>query len=377
MKSDIEKNKILCVGNFDSNTGYAWKLIEKLWTYISEMGSEKDLETIAAYPSVSSINPSLVESDISVIERNFPTTGLRYCFSNCRFIKENKISILYLTDRAVLSWHYIFYRAVGVKKIIIHDHTPGFRSPLIGLKAKIKKVINYLPWITCDLAIGVSPYVCERLELVNQYPKNKITCVTNGMPATQHIKTFNPLVAGSKIRIVTVARANYYKGIDFAIRTIANLVHGENMNNIEYVFIGDGPDLLEFKKLAKTLNVENHVVFMGKRSDVEELLPTFDIALHPSKGEAMCLAIVEYMRAGLPVITSDNLSVNSILKNEQDSLFYTEFSEQSAVKTLKRLVADHALRTKLGLFGNSRYNDFYSEDTMKSNFRETLKSHIL
>jgi hypothetical protein len=49
---------------FDAGTGYSWKLIGRLWTFVA-MGWD-ELESIVCYPSISVVNPVLDEPVISV-----------------------------------------------------------------------------------------------------------------------------------------------------------------------------------------------------------------------------------------------------------------------------------------------------------------------
>jgi len=364
---------ILCVGNFDSGTGYAWKLIEKLWTIVAMVGDKMELETIVCYPSISEINPVLDEAGISVRKQNI-TSG-EWCgfFKSLKFIRSNRIKYLYLTDRPALSWCYLLYRILGVKKIIIHDHTPGYRVPVVGIRRVIKKIRNRIKWVTADNVIGVSPYVCQRLELVNCIPLNKIQCVTNGITDSLKIKDYG-LDSPQLVRIVTVARVNYYKGIDFAIKVMQLLVDECDLTCLQYDVIGDGPELETFKELAKALGVERNINFLGMKSNVEDLLPNYDIAFHPSKGEAMCLAIVEYMRASLPVVVSSNPSVNSILKENEDCLFYEEANIQAAVAKIKSLVHASAERERLGTIARVRYEENYKAELMEQHFKSCISS---
>jgi glycosyltransferase involved in cell wall biosynthesis len=263
---------------------------------------------------------------------------------------------------------------LGVRNIIVHDHTPGYREPIKGYKKLIKIFINSIPFFTADTVIGVSPYVCSRLKDVTCAPERKIHLVTNGIedtivPAPTGIDDPRPT------KIVTVARANYYKGIDFAIKTIALLK--ETLPDIEYTLIGDGPNLEEFKALAKELGVDDKVVFAGKCDNVAERLSHFDIAFHPSKGEAMCLAIVEYMRAGLPIIVSTNKSVNSILHDGIDGSFYTEASTRSASEKLLALIFDSKHRIKMGHNARSSFLEKYNHSQMKHQFSRLICQKII
>jgi len=364
---------ILCVGNFDSGTGYAWKLIEHLWTVAAEVGDEAGLSTLACYPTLSEINPVLNKAGIVIKQHWLETKSISRCFKSLQFIRKNKIRYLYLSDRATLSRCYFMYRLAGVKKIIVHDHTPGHRPAVTGIKKAVKTLINYLPWITVDYAIGVSPYVCERLALVNRVPEKKILSVTNGIDDCSNVKKY-PVSSEELVRLVTVARVNYYKGVDFAIHSIHQLVQHCQITNIQYDVIGDGPELDTFKALVKTLGIEAYVNFLGKQSGVAALLPEYDIAFHPSKGEAMCLAIVEYMRAGLPVIVSTNPSVNSILQENKDSVFFQEGELSSAVDCLSGLVKDATLRQELGLSARARFETQYRAVLMDASFKSSLSS---
>lgn len=376
---------VLCVGNFDSATGYAWLLIEKLWTIAAVIGRELSIDTIACYPSITEVNPILKDAGIIVYKHRFTVTGLIGCFGSFKFIRNNHVNYLYLSDRPTICWCYPIYHMAGVHKIIIHDHTPGYRAPATGLKKLIKGAINRMPWISADYVIGVSPYVCERLEKVNCVPGDKIKCVTNGISDSRYIKDYtttrivSELVDGTEVKsdvvkIVTVARVNRYKGIDFAIRVIHQLISRYNIVDIQYDIIGDGPDIEEFKNLAKFLKVSKFVKFLGKRTDVEVLLPGYDIALHPSRGEAMCLAIIEYMRSALPVVVSTNSSVSSILEKDEDSLFYTEDRLEDCSLKLRGIICSHSLRKRLGLSARRNYLNRYREVTMVSRFEEVLKN---
>src|SRR5690625_4897313 len=109
------------------------------------------------------------------------------------------------------SFRYLLFRLAGVKKIIVHDHTPGVRTRPRRLKRWYKTVLNRMPLLSCTACFAVSPYVAERLHVVNCVPQKKIHCVTNGIRVGAPLP---PRTEKHTLTIVTVARANYYKGIE-------------------------------------------------------------------------------------------------------------------------------------------------------------------
>jgi N-acetyl-alpha-D-glucosaminyl L-malate synthase BshA len=70
------------------------------------------------------------------------------------------------------------------------------------------------------------------------------------------------------------------------------------------IMIGDGPERIRAIEKAKALGVEDRVVFLGKHSAVEELLPCADLFLLPSESESFGLAALEAMASGTPVVAT-------------------------------------------------------------------------
>ncbi len=364
------KSGVLAVGNFDSNTGYAWKLMERLWCDLSVFYEAKNYQTYVVFPTVSEIPECLTEHNCIVEQEDFTSRSFRSVMRQASYIRKNSIKALYLTDQETKSFRFFIYRLCGVREIIVHDHTPGVRTRPGFIKKLLKTIVNRLPLFSCTACFAVSPYVKQRLIDVNCVPPSKVHCVTNGIEVT------NPKPSareeGELVRIVTVGRASYYKGIEFALRVIRSLIFEHECRNIRYELFGDGPDLETFKKLAAELEIEPYLVFHGAVSNVAEKLETCDIAFHPSKGEAMSLAILEYMRAGLPVVASNNPSVSSTLKHKHDSVIYKESEVESAANALLGLIKSSEYRNQLGQFGQRRVDKEFSTEAMLLRFRQAL-----
>lgn len=74
------------------------------------------------------------------------------------------------------------------------------------------------------------------------------------------------------------------------------------------IVVGDGPLYEEIEGLAAELGVRDSVLFTGylpRRDDVYSVLKKCDIGVFPSWYEGFCVAAVEAMAVGLPVVVSD------------------------------------------------------------------------
>lgn len=370
MHSQSKKPGFLAVGNYDSNVGYAWRLMESFWCSISSQLEPLGFQPHICFPSISIIPKCLSEAHFSAHTFDFTKRDILSIFAQSYFIWKNNIKLIYLTDFKTVDIGYFFYRVAGIKKIIIHDHAPGVRKVPGYLQLTIKKLLHRISWISADGCIAVSPYVEQRMLNVNGVMPEKVRCIVNGIP----VDSYSPKrhENDQRIHIVTVARANYYKGIDFAVRTIAELLKRNQTTPITYTLFGDGPNLNDFKQLVAELNITDHVRFAGKVDGISEKLLDCDIAFHPSRGEAMSLAILEYMRAGLPTVASSNQSVSSFLLDNDTAVIYKENSLESATNAIEQLINSKELRKKIGNNAWLAVKNQFNDKLMYSNFNHYI-----
>lgn len=106
--------------------------------------------------------------------------------------------------------------------------------------------------------------------------------------------------------LVSVGRMIKVKNHELLIRALKT-IH-ETHPEVNLVLVGDGPLLDDLKRLSERLGVRESVVFTGylaRREAVYSVLKQSDIGVFPSFSEGFCVAAVEAMAAGLPVVVSD------------------------------------------------------------------------
>jgi L-malate glycosyltransferase len=70
------------------------------------------------------------------------------------------------------------------------------------------------------------------------------------------------------------------------------------------LMVGDGPDRSAAEMLAHRKGINQHVFFLGKQDNVEQILSTSDVLLLPSELESFGLAALEAMACEVPPIAS-------------------------------------------------------------------------
>lgn len=74
--------------------------------------------------------------------------------------------------------------------------------------------------------------------------------------------------------------------------------------NSKLLLIGDGAGKPKVQQKAEKLGLGGAVIFLGKRSDVPELMQAMDVFLLPSRFEGLSVALVEAQAAGLGCVAS-------------------------------------------------------------------------
>jgi glycosyltransferase involved in cell wall biosynthesis len=175
---------------------------------------------------------------------------------------------------------------------------------------------------------------------------------------------------GSSI-CITVGRAHPYKRIDFVIE-VARLCAGLGVPGLYFVHCGDGPDLDRLESLRDQAGLQDRFVFAGRRSDIPMLLCSSHYALHPAKGEAFSLAILEYMSAGLAVLVPDIPTVRQAIVDGETGVIFADGDAAAAAGSLVALHTDPNHAVKLGVAASAEVRRSYSFSSMNQRFRRLI-----
>lgn len=182
-------------------------------------------------------------------------------------------------------------------------HGWAFTDGVPEKKRKVYRLIEKIAGKWCKRIICVSDY--DKNLALREIPelKDKLITIHNCIPDTDFRKDWSRYNPEQTLQIVTVARFSPPKKIKETLELLSAALQKDL--DIHITFIGDGPLFEENVAYAKALHIESAVTFLGARTDVEKLLPQYDLFLLLSNWEGFPISIIEAMRAGLPVMASD------------------------------------------------------------------------
>lgn len=157
----------------------------------------------------------------------------------------------------------------------------------------------------------------------------------------------------------TVAFLRSYKGIGDLL-SAAKIVLARR-DNVRVVIVGDGPEQSSLQEMARRLDVDNRVRFLGFREDVRHLLPLFHVFVLPSiAGETTPQVITQALAMTRAVVATDVGNVPEVIRHEETGLLVPPARPEALAEQIERLLDDVALREKLGQAGRRLVVQSYS-----------------
>tara|TARA_B110000483_G_scaffold93720_1_gene115458 strand:+ start:28516 stop:29661 length:1146 start_codon:yes stop_codon:yes gene_type:complete len=177
--------------------------------------------------------------------------------------------------------------------------------------------------------------------------KKEIEVIPNFIDFTRFMKLdkehFKKAIAPNKEKLL-IHTSNFrkVKRVEDTIRIFHKV---KQEVNSKLMLVGDGPERACVEELARKLNVEKDVMFLGKQDAVEELLAIADLYLMPSESESFGLAALEAMACEVPVISSNTGGIPEI-NIHGDTGFLSDVGnvEEMALNAIKILSNEDALK---------------------------------
>lgn len=118
--------------------------------------------------------------------------------------------------------------------------------------------------------------------------------------------------------------------------------------DIQLVLIGSGPLERAVRDDARSLGLNDRVVFAGSRDDVAELLPAFDVFALSSRNEGLPISLLEAMAAGVPCVATSVGGVPEVIDNGNEGLLVPAGDPAALADALSTLLHAPDLRDAMG-----------------------------
>lgn len=271
-------------------------------------------------------------------------------------------------------------RAFSPALVSCHTAKAGMVGRIAAFLEGVPSVFTAHGWQFADgigfaqkAAVLAVEYLCARLsariivvsrydsELARKYRvagDRTLRLVRNGMP--DRPAPLGRLANDARCRLIMTARFQEQKDHE----TLFQALSGLSDRDWSLTMVGDGPLIEHFKTRATELGLSGRVEFLGQRMDVPELLESADLFVLSTKWEGFPRSILEAMRAGLPVVSSDVGGCSESVADGETGFLVPAGAAEPLRAALRKLMDDPGLRRKMGAAGRARFEREFTFEAM-------------
>jgi N-acetyl-alpha-D-glucosaminyl L-malate synthase BshA len=210
----------------------------------------------------------------------------------------------------------------------ISDHLRAETQRVFGIQKDIRVINNF---VNCSL---YHP---------DDEKKGAAAYAPNGEKLIIHLSNFRPVKR--VVDCVKIAAEVLKRGV-----------------NARLLMAGDGPDRGAAEHLARSLDIADRVLFLGKQNHVERLIPLAHVLLMPSEMESFGLASLEAMACGVVPVATRVGGVPELVTNGEDGFLEDVGDISAQAERVAALLSDDSLHYRMSKAGRWNASERFCTD---------------
>lgn len=301
---------------------------------------------------------------------------LRLLFDILRILKTQEFDLIhahtpvpYAADMAAL--------ASKIKKIplIITYHASSLTKgmPIIDL---IAKAYQFFEYFTLRRAAKIVAVASNTKEGILGKWKSKTEVITPGVDLKTYYRLHNSSRVKNKILFAgSLEKSAHWKGVDVLLKAVSEVK--KESEDIKLNIAGAGSSIEHYQKMARELNIENNVFFLG-RLDSHKLCIEYQTSMAvivPTINEAEgCPTVMfEAGACGTPIVASRIAGIPDIIKDGFNGLLVNPNDPVELKDAIIRILKDERLGQTLGNNGYKLVKGKYTWDKIADKYAQLYK----
>lgn len=252
----------------------------------------------------------------------------------------------------------------GVRNIVHTEH-----NPCDARRTLLERAGDFFLHPATSRIITFFQEQGRALSQAEHLPSQKLVIIPNGLPHVQRTavdpeQTRKALsIAPNRFVVMVIARLHFQKNQMLVLRALAEM-REDVRRDLLVLFVGSGEDEEILRGLARALHVAENVRFLGYRRDVQTLLSVADLVLMTSWFEGMPLALLEAMRAGVPIVSTPWVGARDMLGDGRFGFLTRDYDAVRVAEEIVRAVQHPRVRHDVAERAQRHANEHYAIERM-------------
>jgi glycosyltransferase involved in cell wall biosynthesis len=290
-----------------------------------------------------------------------------------RYLREHRVDVLHAHKFGSNAWASVIGPLAGVPVVLAHEHSWSYTGQ------PLRRLIDR--WLIARGAsrlIAVSRADRRRMTTVEHIDPRRTLFIPNGIPpspplAGRDVRAELGIASTAKV-VGVVGLLRPEKAYAVLLRATARLI--SEQPDLQVLIVGDGVERPALENLARELDLESTVRFLGQRTDAPAILSAVDVAVCCSNSEGSPLSVMEYMEAGLPVVGTSVGGIPDLIEPGVHGLLVPPGDYVALASALAELLNDPERARAMGANARDRQQDEFNIATLVSRI-EALYCELL
>ena len=177
-----------------------------------------------------------------------------------------------------------------------------------------------------------------------------------------------------KKNIVFVGNLLIAKGVDILLDAFSELCL--TRNDLRLIFVGDGIEINQLKKIASLRGIAKKVIFEGRKDylDIPKYIYHADVLVLPSIEEGVGRVLIESMALKTPVIGSKVGGIPYLIEDNKDGLLFDVANIKELKKKISLMIDNKSFAETISENAYMKYKKYYDFDISMETYLEMYKS---
>jgi len=342
--------------------------------FLERIDRSKYRPSICCYDSLGSLAQGLSANGIRVhLVKRRPGIDYLYPLRLARFLRNMEVQILQLHNPTAFFYGTLAGKIARTPIIIYTEHGRDFSSSI-----KVKIADRLLSGMV-DKIVAVAEYGKKYLVEHEAIDERKILRIYNGIDAQKFARNHNGKaikrdlgLQDNQLVIGIVARLDPIKNHACLIRAMKSVVG--RVPQAVLLIIGDGPLRTELEGLTANLQLQNHIKFLGARTDISELLSVLDVFVLCSFSEGLSLTLIEACAAGKPIVATNVGGNPEIVGHAINGLLVPSDQPETLAGAVLEILTDKEKARRMGEMGRKKFEEEFTLDAMVKRYEDLYES---
>lgn len=295
------------------------------------------------------------------------TNSVSVLFALVKIIKHERITTIH-THHRMAAFYAHFLRALFGVKVVCSIHGEFYD----------KKILTKIAYHNCKL-LACGNAVKHNLVAEYEINPDDVLVLRNTVKKTgeyDEIAEIDGIREKNKNAFIIgyLGRLSEEKGVAVFVKSLEKVL--AKNREVYYIIAGDGYQREFLINLSKEIGAEEHIVFLGYRSDPQNVIQQLDGVALCSFTEGLPLTPIEAFAYGKPVIATAVGGTIEIVKDAYNGILVNPGDSESISEAILKLSRDKNLYRKLSNNAVNSYNREFSYSAFESRLLELYRNEL-